>query len=173
MSSSAPIECAWDGEVLRPVSPYWGRRADKQWAKGEVLRIVDQPERSHGSHAHFFAMVQETWRNLPPLLAERFHSPDHLRRYALIRAGFCDAQVIACGSKAVAAQVAAAARKLDEFSLAEVKGSVVHIFTPHSQSYQAMDRARFKESKERVLDVLAEMIGVARQELSDNAGRAA
>ena len=36
--SSGPINCYWTGEVFQPVSPYWARRADKEYGRGEVLR---------------------------------------------------------------------------------------------------------------------------------------
>jgi len=64
MTSGVPIEMVWDGEAMRPVSPYWLRRADKEFVRGEIYRIVDQPERSHKSHAHFFAAINEVITNL-------------------------------------------------------------------------------------------------------------
>lgn len=173
MTSGAPIEAVWDGEAFRPVSPYWARRADKQFARGEILRLTDNPERSTATHQHFFAMVTETWRNLPPLMAERFPSPDHLRKWALIKAGYCNTHSMPCSSAAEARRLAAFIRPMDEFSVVTVEKSMVTMFTAQSQSYRSMDKKTFAESKEKVLDILAAEIGVAKQELSDNAGRAA
>lgn len=173
MTNGVPIESTWDGEAFRPINPFWQRRADKQFARGEVLYLVDQGERSTRSHSHFFAAVEDAWANLPPLMAERFPSPHHLRRYALIKAGFCDSQTMPCGSKAEAQRMASFIKPLDEFSLVTVDGSLVHVFRAHSQSYRAMGKEAFQRSKDEVLRVIAEMIGVAKQKLTDSAGKAA
>lgn len=173
MTSGAPIEAVWTGEVFQPLDPYWVRRADKEFARGEVLRLIHQAERSHNSHAHYFASVTEAWKNLPPLMAERFASPDHLRRWALIKAGYSNSHSLPCASPAEARRLAAFIRPLDEFSVVTVTGSVVSVFTAKSQSYQTMDKKEFAESKEKVLDIISAEIGVAKRELTDNAGRAA
>lgn len=173
MSSGAPhIEAIWDGEVFRPISPYWARRADRQFAKGEVLRLMDDPERSTNSHNHLFAAVQEAWRNLPPLMAERFNSPDALRKYALVKSGHCYSESIACPSHADALRVSAFVRSADEFAIVTVAKNVVTRYRPKSQSRQAMSKEEFQRSKDDVLRVISELIGVAKQELSD-AGHAA
>lgn len=173
MSIEAPIEAIWTGEAFQPTSAYWARRADKQFARGEILRIVHEPERSHSTHAHYFASITEAWRNLPPLMAERFPSPDHLRKWALIKAGYCNTHSMPCSSPTEARRLAAFIRPMDEFSVVSVEKSMVTMFTAMSQSYKAMDKKTFAESKEKVLDIVAAEIGVAKQELSDNAGQAA
>ncbi|HEX7767095.1 MAG TPA: hypothetical protein VF443_10300 [Nitrospira sp.] len=172
MTQDTPIECVWTGEVFQPTSLYQVRRADKQFAKGEILRIVHEPERSHNSHAHYFATVNEAWRNLPPLMAERFPSPDHLRKWALIKAGYCNTHSMPCSSATEARRLAAFIRPMDEFSVVTVERSMVTMYTSQSQSYRSMDKKTFQESKDKVLEVLAVEIGVAKQELSD-AGKAA
>lgn len=167
MSTGAPVEAIWDGEVFRPISPYWVRRADREFAKGEVLRLTNEQERSHKSHAHFFAAVEEAHRNLPPLMAERFPSPDALRKYALVKSGHCYSDSIICPSHADALRVAAFVRASDEFAVIDVKKTVVTRSVPKSQSYQAMSKEEFAASKDDVLRVISEMIGVSKQELSD------
>lgn len=173
MSSGAPVEMVWDGDVLRPVSPYWARRADKEFVRGEVLRITNTPERSYKSHARFFAVLNEAWKNMPPLMADRFPSPDHLRRFALIKAGYFNSQSMPCGSPAAARRMAAFVRPLDEFAIVTVDGSVVSVFTAKSMSHAEMDKATFRDASDKVLDVVAALISVSRQELSDNTGKAA
>lgn len=172
MTDRAPIEAIWDGEAFKPVSAYWARRADRQYARGEVLRMIDQPERSSASHNHFFAAVENAFQSLPPLMAERFPSSEHLRKYALVKSGHCYSESITCPSHADAMRVAAFARGGDEFSLVTVSKNVVTRFTPKSQSYRSMDKAEFAKSKEDVLRVIAEMLDVSKSELS-NAGEAA
>ena len=173
MSADSPIECTWNGEVFTPTSPYMQRRADKQFGKGEILRLLHNPERSTKSHNHLFAAVEDTWRQLPPLMAERFTSPDALRRYALIKSGHCYSNSITCPSHADALRVAAFVRSNDEFSIVTVEKNVVTKYTAKSMAYTAMSKDEFKKAKEDVLGVLANILGVAKGELSDNAGRAA
>lgn len=173
MSRGAPIEAIWDGEIFRPINPYWVRRADKEFIKGEVLRLVNQPERSTKSHNHLFAAVEDTWRNLPPLMAERFNSPEALRKYALVKAGHCFSESIACPSHDDALRVASFVRGNDEFAVVTVQKNMVTRYTPKSMAHSAMSSDEFKKVKDDVLRVLSELIGVAKQELSDNAGKAA
>lgn len=165
MSSGAPIEATWNGEVFQPISPYWARRADREFAKGEVLRLVNEPQRSTNSHNHYFAAVENAWHNLPPLMAERFNSPDALRKYALVKAGFCNSDSVTCPSHADALRVAAFVRPMDEFALVTVNKNVVTRFVPKSQSYKAMSKADFQASKTRVLEIIADLIGVSANEL--------
>jgi len=164
-SSGGPIDAIWDGEVFKPATPYMARRADKQFGRGEVLHLEHVEERSTRSHAHFFARVHEVWANLPPLQAERFKSPEHLRRWALIKAGYCDSQSMPCGTASAAKKFAAFIRPLDEFSVITVNGSVVNVFRAKSQSYRTMSKKEFQESKDKVLEIIADLIGVTGDEL--------
>lgn len=78
-----------------------------------------------------------------------------------------------CADQAEAARVAALIRPLDDFAIIETSGRVVRVYTAKSQSGSAMGRATFEDSKRKVLDLLAEMIGVDPVTLVMNAGRAA
>jgi hypothetical protein len=167
MTTGNPIECVWDGSAFRPTTPFWARRAAKDYAEGEVLHMADQPERSTKSHAFYFASINSAWKNLPEALADRFPTVDHLRRYALIKTGFCDTQSMPCPSHAAALRFAAFVRPIDEFALITVTDTVVTVYRAKSQSYKAMGREDFNKSKEAVLDVLADMIGVTRTALEN------
>jgi hypothetical protein len=175
MTSHSPIEMMWDGEaqVLRPTMPYWARRAAAIFGAGEVLRIVNVQERSMASHKHLFAAIHDTWANLPPLIGDRFPTDKHLRKFALIKVGHCDTHSMPCGSPDAARKMAAFIRPIDAFSIVQVRGSVVEVFTAKSIAMDAADKKTFREVKDKVLDYLASMISVSKQELSDNAGRAA
>lgn len=173
MSSESPVELVWTGEVFRPTAPYWVRRADKQFARGEVLSMAHRAQRSSKSHNHLFAAVEDTWRMLPPLMAERFNSPESLRKYALIKSGHCFSDSITCPSHADALRVAAFVRGNDEFAIVTVQKNVVTRYTAKSMSHTAMSKEEFRKAKDDVMDVLSKLLGVAKQELSDNAGRAA
>lgn len=175
MTSGAPLDFVWDSEaqVLRPYSPYWARRAAAIFGHGESLQILAHQARSIVSHNHYFAVVQEAWQNLPPLMADRFLTAEHLRKYALIQCGYCNSQSMPCANKAQAEKIAGFIRPIDEFSVVTIRGSIVEVFTAKSQAMNAMDKKTFRESKDKVLDYIAGMIGVAKQELTDAAGKAA
>lgn len=157
----------WDGEAMRPRHP---RVADRHFVIGETYRLAVQEERSNASHGHYFAALAEAHTNLPEEWAERLPTPEHLRRYALIRSGFADSQTFVASSKAEAVRLAAFLRPVDEFAIVTVEGSTVTRYTAKSQSYRAMGKADFQASKDAVLSIAAAMIGVTTQALSEAAG---
>lgn len=165
-TTGTPIEAVWTGEVFQPVSPYWQRRADKEFARGEVLRLTHNAERSSKSHARYFARVHEAWASLPPILAEQYPSDDHFRRFCLIKAGYCTTQHMPCGTHEAALKFAAFVRPLDSYALVQVQGSVVYVFRAESQSYKAMGKQRFQESAAAVEGVIEDILQVSKRELS-------
>lgn len=173
--TAAPYTMRWDGEAFHPASQRIALVCDKDLVVGLTYQVEVRQERSKASHDQQFAEVAEAWKNLP----ERYHfepwaqSPTHLRKYALIRTGFCHTQTYPCGSHAEAERWAANLRPLDEYSIVTVAGTVVHRFTAESQSYRAMGKKRFQDSKTDVLDFIAGMIHVEPTTLSANAERAA
>lgn len=175
MSDVPPIECVWDGEVFRPTGPHWVRRASKQYAAGEIIHIVNQEPRSEASHRRYFATVNEAWKNLPEDIAEKYPTADALRKYALIRTGWFTAQDMTCGSHAAALRTQAFVRTIaEEYAVVDVpKGSsVVTVYTAKTQSYK-MGKADFNKSADDVLSYLANLVGVTKTALSDNAGKGA
>ena len=168
----APLLCEWTGEALKPLGRY-ASEADKSLVVGERYRIAEHQERSLKSHNHFFASICEAWNNLPESLAERFDTPEKLRKYALIRCGYADQRQIVCASKAEAQRVAAFIRPMDEYAVVTVSEAVVAVYTAQSQSVRAMGNKAFQESKTKVLDYIASLVGVTPGALEQNAGRAA
>lgn len=169
MSGPQPVLCRWSGEAMEPASPYWAKVADQQWVVGERYAIEVHEERSSASHRAFFAAVRECWMNLPEAFARQFPTETHLRKYALVKAGFRDERTIVASSKAEARRIAAFVEPLDEFAIVSVSGSAVVVLTAKSQSMKAMGKAEFQRSKDAVLDILAEMIGVSPRALSAEA----
>lgn len=168
-----PIPFRWDGESFAPVNQHWARRADAIYTVGETYNLIPHEERSANSHRHFFAAVTEAWEQLPDHLSEAYPTPDALRRFALIKSGFCDAHPFVCSSRAEALRFAAYLKPVDTYSVVTVKEAVVTRYTAQSQSMKAMGRVDFQRSKDAVLAVIAEMIDVAPAVLSREAGRAA
>jgi hypothetical protein len=162
MDTFPPQHFEWNGEAMIPLHP---RRADKTFVVGQRYSLVQYEERSSASHNHEFAWLKEAWLSLPEHLADKFPSPEHLRKFALIRAGYSDSHTITCRSKAEATRVAAFIRPIDEFAVVIVQGTTVTRFTAKSQSKRAMGAKEFYESKERIMEVVARMLNVAPQEL--------
>jgi hypothetical protein len=170
--STAPILATWDGTTFTPLSRF-AKEADRQFIIGETYRIAIAEHRSQASHSHYFAAIHLAWLNLPESQAERFPTEEHLRKYALIKAGYRDERSIVCNSKAEAQRIAAFIKPMDEFAVVTTFEAVVTVWTAKSQSKAAMGKQVFQESKNRVLDVLASMIGVQPETLTRNVGRAA
>lgn len=169
----SPVTFSWDGEVMRPVTSGAARRADRVFVVGETYPLVVHEDRSAASHNHYFAAIAEGWRNLPEALAAKIPSAEHLRKRALIDAGFCDEEIVDCGNQDIAKTVGATIRKHDDFAVIFIRDQFVIIRTAKSQSARSMNKADFQRSKEAVLEIVAGLIGVEPKALAQNAGQAA
>ena len=135
-----------------------------------VIVSIDHP-RSQATHRHQFAEINDAWRHLPESLhdAPWAASAEALRKHALIVTGYADTYSIDCGAKATAERVRmalwAAETGRHGYAIASVRGPVIMVWTPQSQSMRAMGGKRFQESKTAVLDWIAGQIGVAASEL--------
>ena len=155
--SARPIIFDWTGTAMVPRRPFM-RDADARFVIGEGYMLEPVELRSAASHRHYFAVVNDAWASLPNELLVRFPSPDHLRKWALIKAGFCDMRHITCASKAEALRVGEFVRPCDSYALVTVKDAVVTIYTAHSQSNRSMDKKTFAASKEAVLRVVGDLL---------------
>lgn len=153
------IEYIWDGDCFMPL-PRFERACDK-FVIGQRYRLEVIEQRSHASHAHFFAAVADAWNNLPDDLADELPSPEHLRAWGLVKAGYADKTVVKCATDDDAARLVALTRAAEKIRIVEItEGRIVTIWTPHSQSMRAMGKAQFAKSKEGVLDAIAQLINV-------------
>lgn len=160
----------WDGEAMVPRHP---RRADQLFVVGETYPLIINEDRSVATHNHEFAWLREAWLNLPETLADLYPSPEHLRKRALIEAGYYDETIVDAGNNTAALRVAAVFRAREEFSLVIVRGPAVVIRTAKSQSRRAMNKKEFQESKTAIMEIIANMIGASPAALTREAGRAA
>jgi hypothetical protein len=165
-----PIRFIWRDGVLVPD----GRRAAEycdSFGEGEIIMMERHEERSTVSHNHYFASIKTAWDNLPETDA-RFPNPEALRKWALIKAGYCTEATIVADTEEQAKTIAGFMGH-SEGVIIVVKGNVVKKFTAKSQSVKAMNKQEFQLSKVAVLDIIAELIEVTRKRLESNAGRAA
>ena len=165
-----PMAFVWSGEHMAPLNL---RAADRQYVVGQRYRLAVHEDRSEASHRHYFAAIADAFSNLPEELAAEIPSPEHLRKMALIKAGYRDERTIACRSNAEAEKLKAFIKPMDDFAIVLAEGLVVKVYTAKSQSARAMSKEDFQASKQAVLDILAEIIGVTPDQLSKNAGQAA
>ena len=170
---SAPILFTWDGDAMAPANHSWARRADKQFVVGQTYQMVEHHDRSMRSHNQYFAAVAEAWKNLPESEADRFPTAEHLRAWALIKAGYRDERSIVCSSKAEAQRVAAFIRPVNDLAVVVVRGNVVIHMEAKSQSFRAMGKAEFQASKDAVLNILDGVVKVEPGALRREAGSAA
>lgn len=153
-----PVTFTWDGESMVALRRF-AKLCDQQFVIGEDYTMVVAEPRSRASHNHYFACIELAWLNLPEDLAEQFPTSEHLRKYALIKAGFADERSIVCGSKAEAQRVAAFIKPMDHFAIVVVSEATIKVYTAQSQSNKAMGSKVFQGSKDAVLDVISKMVG--------------
>jgi len=165
------IRCKWDGSALIPAGHYGLSAAREIMEPGDLVIVeIDHP-RSQSTHKHQFAEIADAWRHLPE--AEQSQpwatTPETLRKHALIACGYCHSAPIDCGTNAAATRVApplhAEANRGHGYAITVIRGPVVTLYTPESQSQRAMGGKRFQESKSAVLDWIAAKIGVTPEQL--------
>ena len=163
----------WDAEacVMKPIERLRGV-ARRQFAHGETYLLEVHEQRSTASHRHYFAAIAEAHSNLDGEHTNRYPTPEHLRKWALVRCGYYNERSYVCDSPKHAKRLAAFVQPMDEFAVVVVKGNIVKIYTARSQATDEMKNDEFKESKEKVLGLLASIIGVTRGTLEKEGKRA-
>ena len=153
------ISMRWDGEALYPLRRF-AKLADQVFVIGEDYEMAEAQDRTRKTHNHYFAAVHNAWVNLPEAVCDRFPTEEHLRKWALIKAGYRDERSIVCASKAEAVRVKGFVRPMDDYAVVLSSEAVVTVYTAKSQSMRAMGKHDFQASKQAVLDVLSGLIGV-------------
>lgn len=146
------------------VNAHHARRCDDAYGHGEIMDMARVEDRSWKSHQAYFAQIGEAWKNLPercqlePYAGHR----DHLRKHALIMAGYrADPIAFVMASNAEALRAAPVLRAtVKDYCIAPVQGPTVTLFAAKSQSLKAMGRKEFQESKDAVLSWISGEIGV-------------
>lgn len=155
----------WTGDSMEPL-PRFRKECDRDFVIGEIYTLEPLEERSGQSHRHYFAAIKDAWANLPEELSGEYPTPEHFRKRLLIEAGFCDEQKTVFSNPSDAIKAAAIILERDDYVVAEAKGRVLTVWTAKSQSMRAMDKATFQDSKDKTLEIAANMIGTTAAELS-------
>jgi hypothetical protein len=162
-----PLLCQWTGESFEPARRH-AKDCNAALVVGQSYMIDVAEPRSEAAHRSFFASINEAWKSLREDDAERFPTADHMRRYALIKAGFCKRTDVVCANNNEAMRLAAMVKGLDTYSLTIVSERVVSTWTAESQSHKSMGKKRFDESQQAVRDYCASILGVESKELPES-----
>ena len=160
MTDARPIIFEWDGEAMKPSTPYQSNLADEAFVIGQKYPLVEYQDRSDATHGHYFATLHDMWMSLPDHLAKEFPTETHMRKHALIATGFCDKQSIVCASEAEARRLMVFIGQMDAYAVMTVDGATVTRWTAHTQKRRAMDAKTFQRSKEAVLTWVADQLGL-------------
>ena len=166
-----------DGAIARTAVmvplPRYGNVCKSQFTLDEEYTLGTVEKRSMASHNHFFAAINEGFKNLPENISARWPTSEHLRKWLLIETGWFDEKEIECASETHARRLQTFVRVEDAYARIYRRGSMVIIRKAKSQSRQAMGTEPFQKSKTDCLDLLEEMVRVPKGTLMREAGRAA
>jgi len=134
----------------------------------ECGAVFDPRGRSMKSHRHEFAWLKQAWLNLPERcrMEPWAQSPEHLRKYALIRTGYNKTSTYTGKSRGEAFRFAAFQRSEDEYCIVTIEDRIAFTFRADSQSLAGMGSKRFQESKTAIIDFLDDLIGAPRGTLA-------
>ena len=155
----------WNGQAMIPTRLL---AAAKTYEPGRRYWLEEVSDRSWFSHRHEFAWIAEAWNNLPEALADKFPTPEHLRKAALIATGWHREMIIEAGSAAAALRVAAYAKGRDEFAHVVTRGPTVTVRWARSQrmhGHDRMDKAEFAASKDAILGWISNLLGIEPEQL--------
>lgn len=158
-----PIQFTWDGDAMIP-HPRFKALCNRQYAVHEqyILTVPEYP--STATRNHYFASLHEVWMNLPSD-DKRFPTEDHMRKWLLIKAGFCNERTTVYDTPRDAHKAGVDVRDSAPFDVIIVSGNIVKRYTAKSQTAVAMSKEEFQASKVAVLDLAAELIGTTRTAL--------
>lgn len=173
MSGLFPITYIWDAEQNAMVPKQaFALLARRQFKHGAEYRLDQRQDRSSKSLAFYMATLTDIHASLPAELLEEYPTMEHLRKRALIKLGYRLEKNYVCQTVALAVNLMKILEDDDEYAVVIQKGKVVRKYTAMSQSVDgSMDRAKFEESKNRVLELAAALVGSTRKEAERNGSK--
>ncbi len=140
--------------------------------EGELVIVSIERGRSPASHRHQFAWINDAWLTLPEAHRGQpwAETAETMRKHALIAKGYHQTYTLDCGANATAQRIKAALVAAEArghgYAIGQVRGPVVTVWTPESQSMRAMGAERFQQSKSDIMDWIADKLGVPVAELA-------
>lgn len=178
-----PLPFKWDGTTMTPEQRFVAL-ARRQFIKDCVYVLEGHEPASHADRGHYFASIKEAWNNLDAETTARYPTPEHLRKWALIKAGWRIENVVFGPDEAWAIRTVAFNKRQDDFAVTIVIAPSggdelwsVRILVARSQKIGRpedgmMTKDEWRQSKQDVLDILSQRLGVTRRELTKAGERA-
>src|SRR5580700_9705319 len=124
MGAKIEAICGWDGSNPVPLRRY-AKMLDDSLVIGERYLTTFEPLSSAKTRSHYFATIGDIFASWPEAHPRQFVTPDHLRRWALIRCGFRGERQFAAASAAEARRLATFLHQGDEYAEIAVNGNVI------------------------------------------------
>jgi len=192
--SALPITFLWteikiideDGVILvaRVMNPLrrFADLAARQFEIGGEYSLIVKQQRSRKSHNFYFASIADGYANLPEDIKDRWPTSEHMRKWLLIEAGFCNEREFdfeGHNADAQARKLGTFIRSVDRYAQIsihsfEINKVKVIVRCAKSQAMSgpaAMSVEEFKASTRAVLELLDELIGVPKGTLMRVGGR--
>ena len=163
-----------DGVATRVMAmvahPRYDNIANRQFAEGGDYTLAPVEERSMASHSQFFASMNEYYNNLPEKIAARWPSAQHFRKWCLCETGWFDEKEFELATQKHAKLLATFIRTDDDYARIAIRGTTVIVRRARSQSLAAMGKADFQASKQAVLELAEQFVGVSPKTMMKEAG---
>jgi hypothetical protein len=140
-----------------------------KYKRGDSVWLTELEESSPETRGHYFAVIKKAFDNMPKEWG--FLNEQHLRKWCLIECGYCHIEEVVCASEKEARLkadgVILSNRLREDYCIVIAKGNVIRIVTAESQRMKAMGRRRFQDSKQAVIEKLADMLRVTVEQLTE------
>lgn len=156
--------------AMVPNKPY-RKTAAMQYEEGQEYLLAPHEARSMASHGHYFATIHEYYVNLPETIMARWPSSEHFRKWCLCETGWYSEKEFEMADEKKAESLAHFIRTEDEFARIFVRAARVLVHLPLSQSLRAMGKTDFEASKQDVLALAAQFVGVSPSAMGNEVGR--
>ena len=165
-----PVQFVWDAanRVMRPQERF-NRLCDRQYQDGELYALGPVEDIDNVSRGKFMKAIKMTWENLPAKY-KRFPSPEHLRKAALVGAGWCNQSHDVFDSVADAKRHADGIRNANGYAVIVRSGCVVDVRIARSIAAGQITAEKWREVRPRALDWASEQINVAREAVEREVG---
>jgi hypothetical protein len=152
--------------------PRYVNVAKRQFGEAGSEHVLDPTsERSMASHNAYFAQLKEYFDNLPETYSPRYPTPEHFRKWLLVQTNWFDESEFNLSSEEAAKALGDFIRRRDAYAWMHPYGKKLIVRSPRSQSRAAMGKEDFEKSKHDVLELAAQMVGVAPGQMAKEARR--
>lgn len=162
--------CVEGGEVRRTkvMVPHarFMRLCERQFELEDDYPLGPAENAPSRGRAAIFATVHDVWDNLPDT-QKAFPSEEHLRKTALVKAGWADHSQTILDTPGDAKKFGVMVRKVDAYAIITISGNVVDVWTARSIATGRITSEEFKPVKLRALKWLDSLVGLTPEQLEE------